>query len=275
MAPLRQMFRQHAAHVVVVEIEYDDRAFAARRPAAMSSGVKTWALSSSPAGSSIGEYSIRVHRAPVAITTRSCSSSDDLVDTDRARCRGTVRHSSDVSSWPSRQSSTRPQAASPGKRVSKRSRPPKVVCGFGQRHRDSRAVPRLAHTRGPPGRRRRPAPPLAAATRSKRSGCQPRRHSSPTVGFCVQRTGTLSCQLEMQMLQPMHSRISCSRPSLILRGRKGSAIDGRAPPMRSRTPRRICDTIVSGEVKRPTPTTGLRRQALDEIDHRLVAAFAA
>ena len=73
----------------------------------------------------------------------------------------------------------------------------------------------------------------------------------------MQRTGTPSCQLEMQMLQPMHSRISSSRPSRIFFGRNGSAIDGRAPPMKSRMPRRICETMVSGEVKRPTPTTGL------------------
>ncbi len=59
------------------------------------------------------------------------------------------------------------------------------------------------------------------------------------------------------MLQPMHSRMSSSRPSSIFCGRKGSAIDGRAPPIRSSTPRRTIPTIVSGEVKRPTPTTGL------------------
>ena len=78
------------------------------------------------------------------------------------------------------------------------------------------------------------------------------------VGFCVQRTGTLSCQLEMQMLQPMHSRMSCSRPSSILlrqeRDRRSRAVRA---PIRSSTPRRICPTMVSGEVKRPTPTTGL------------------
>ena len=88
------------------------------------------------------------------------------------------------------------------------------------------------------------------------SGCHPRRHSSPAVAFCVQRTGTPSCQLAMQILQPMHSRISSLRPSLILVGKKGSAILARAPPIKSSTPRRICETIVSGEVKRPTPTTG-------------------
>ena len=59
-----------------------------------------------------------------------------------------------------------------------------------------------------------------------------------------------------QMLQPMHSRMSSSRPSSIFFGRNGSAIEGRAAPIRSRMPRRTCDTIVSGEVKRPTPTTG-------------------
>ena len=60
-----------------------------------------------------------------------------------------------------------------------------------------------------------------------------------------------------QMLQPMHSRMSSNRPSSILRGRKGSAIDGRAAPIMSSTPSRTIRTIVSGEVKRPTPTTGL------------------
>jgi len=58
------------------------------------------------------------------------------------------------------------------------------------------------------------------------------------------------------MLQPMHSRISALCPASILAGRNGSAIEGRAAPIRSRTPRRIWPAIVSGEVKRPTPTTG-------------------
>ncbi len=59
------------------------------------------------------------------------------------------------------------------------------------------------------------------------------------------------------MLQPMHSRMSSKRPSSIFLGRKGSAIEGRAAPIISSTPRSICETITSGEVKRPTPTTGL------------------
>src|ERR671936_604717 len=54
----------------------------------------------------------------------------------------------------------------------------------------------------------------------------------------------------MQTLQPMHSRMSSSRPSSIFRGRNGSAIDGRAAPIISRMPRRICDTMASGEVNR-------------------------
>ena len=122
------------------------------------------------------------------------------------------------------------------------------------------AAPRRASARirARPARRRPPAPGSGASRLHDRSGCQPRRHSSPAVGFWVQRTGTPSCQLEMQMLQPMHSRIS-SLAALARSccGRKGSAIEGRAAPMKSRMPRLICDTIVSGEVKRPTPTTGL------------------
>ncbi len=76
------------------------------------------------------------------------------------------------------------------------------------------------------------------------------------VGFCVQRSGTPSLLAARQMLQPMHSRISSTRPSRIFCGRKGSAIEGRAAPMKSSTPRLICPAMVSGEVKRPTLTTG-------------------
>ncbi len=58
------------------------------------------------------------------------------------------------------------------------------------------------------------------------------------------------------MLQPMHSRISSTRPSSILRGRNGSAIDGRAAPIRSHTPLRTISAMRSGSVSRLTPTIG-------------------
>ena len=61
----------------------------------------------------------------------------------------------------------------------------------------------------------------------------------------------------MQMLQPMHSRMSSIRPSSTFFGKNGSAIEGRAQPMKSRVPDLSCLTITSGLVKRPTPTTGL------------------
>ena len=80
------------------------------------------------------------------------------------------------------------------------------------------------------------------------SGCHPRRHSSPIVGFCVHLIGTPCASLMTQILQPMHSRISSSRPSAILRGRNGSAIDGRAAPMKSAFPLRMRATIRSGDV---------------------------
>ncbi len=38
------------------------------------------------------------------------------------------------------------------------------------------------------------------------------------------------------------------RPSSIFLGRNGSAIEGRAAPIRSTTPRRIAATMASGEV---------------------------
>jgi hypothetical protein len=75
-------------------------------------------------------------------------------------------------------------------------------------------------------------------------------------GFWVQRIGTPMRSAAEQMLQPMHSRMSSMRPSRSFRGRKGSAIDGRAAPTRSSTPSRTCRTITSGAVKRPVLTTG-------------------
>ena len=77
------------------------------------------------------------------------------------------------------------------------------------------------------------------------------------LGFWVQRIGVAVESPVTQMLQPMHSRMSSQRPSSIFLGRKGSAIDGRAAPIMSSTPSRTIRTIVSGEVNRPTPTTGL------------------
>ena len=80
------------------------------------------------------------------------------------------------------------------------------------------------------------------------SGCHPLRHSSPMVGFCVHRLGAERLFQAAHTLHPIHSRISSGRPALILAGKKGSAIDGRAAPIMSTTPRRMADTIVSGEV---------------------------
>src|SRR5437763_1819724 len=97
----------------------------------------------------------------------------------------------------------------------------------------------------------------AFLARVKRSGCQPRRYSSPAVAFWVQMTGGPPIsQREMQMLQPMHSRMSSSRPSSIFLGSHGSEMDGRQVAMMSSLPDLTASTIRSGLVKRPTPRTG-------------------
>ena len=59
------------------------------------------------------------------------------------------------------------------------------------------------------------------------------------------------------MLHPIHSRMSSRRPSEILFGRNGSAIDGRAAPMMSHCPEAMASTMMSGSVKRPLLTTGM------------------
>ncbi len=97
----------------------------------------------------------------------------------------------------------------------------------------------------------------AFAAGSNRSGCQPRRCSSPAVAFWVQAMWRRLSPFEMHMLQPMHSRMSPTRPSSILRGIHGSAMFGRAAPIRSHTPDSTISAIRSGVVRRPTPTIGL------------------
>ena len=103
---------------------------------------------------------------------------------------------------------------------------------------------------------------------SNRSGCQPRRYSSPAVAFWVQMSGGPPIsQREMQMLQPMHSRMSSRRPSSILRGSHGSEIEGRHVAMMSREPDSIASTIRSGFVNRPTPSTGFLATPLTAFCH--------
>ena len=89
------------------------------------------------------------------------------------------------------------------------------------------------------------------------SGCQPLRHSSMKVGFCVHRLIDIVISPVMHILQPMHSRMSSTRPSSIFLGKNGSAMEGLAQPIKSSVPERIILVITSGEVKRPTPTIGL------------------
>ena len=95
------------------------------------------------------------------------------------------------------------------------------------------------------------------------------------LGFWVQRIGTMVKSPETQMLQPMHSRMSSNRPSSIFLGRNGSAIDGRAAPIRSSVPLVIIRTIVSGDVNQPTPTTGLLVSCLQAAHLLLLDAFVA
>ena len=66
----------------------------------------------------------------------------------------------------------------------------------------------------------------------------------------------------MQMLQPTHSRMSSVRPSSIFLGKNGSAIEGRAAPIMSSRPWLTWRSMASGEVKRPTPTSGFVVSAL-------------
>ncbi len=104
------------------------------------------------------------------------------------------------------------------------------------------------------------------------SGCQPLRHSSMNDGFCVQREIDMVMSPVTQILQPIHSRMSSNRPSLILFGRNGSAIDGRAAPIKSSVPEVICLTMASGDVNRPTPTMGLSVSAFMPLTRSCCAA---
>ena len=120
--------------------------------------------------------------------------------------------------------------AAPGRRARRRPRPAP---------RRSRACRAPAPPPARPGRRRRPAPSLSVVFGRIRSGCQPRRHSSPMVGFWVQRIGVMVKSPETQMLQPMHSRMSSSGPprsSSAGTGRRSTAAPRRSCRARPRAP---------------------------------------
>ena len=102
------------------------------------------------------------------------------------------------------------------------------------------------------------------------SGCQSRRHSSPAVGFWVQRRLTPRKWLETQMLQPMHSRMSSMRPSSILRGRNGirDRGTGRSDHVEHAAADERCHGVRRGEAAHPHHRPGGHR--LDEVETGLV-----
>ena len=77
------------------------------------------------------------------------------------------------------------------------------------------------------------------------------------------------------MLQPMHSRMSSGRPSSIFLGRNGSAIDGRAQPMRSTSPFLHDRHHPIGRRVPPDRDHRLRGQTLDAFDEGLVPALGS
>ena len=168
---------------------------------------------------------------------------------------------------------TRCQALRPGSRASKLSRPPNCAARLGDGNLDSRAAPSVSaglEPRRPAADHQRPARRVAAqdfrvpAAAPFLAG---RRVLRAADRHAVMPAG------DADVAADAFADLVARGPRAILRGRNGSAIDGRAAPMKSRMPRRTCDTMVSGEVKRPTPTTGLLVDPLDEVDHRLMACL--
>ncbi len=141
-----------------------------------------------------------------------------------------------------------------GKSRQARHAAPQFVRRLGKGHLVAPAVLAASSPAGPaPTTRTREALPRGGTV----PGCHPRRHSSDMAGFRVQRMGTDIMLEARHTFQPMHSRMSSRRPSSIFLGRKGSAIEGLAAPMKSTTPRLTIAAIVSRLVNRQTPTTGL------------------
>ena len=141
---------------------------------------------------------------------------DDDVGTvlgDGARVERRPRDEVDVSQlsiWTRRQLTTRAHSPRPGSAGIQRIAPPISSVGVDEMDPPhARFASTIAHSI-PAG----PAPTTstslsAFAAAAKRSGCQPRRYSSPAVAFCVHTSRPPPClKRDRQMLQPMHSRIS-------------------------------------------------------------------
>ena len=188
----------------------------------------------------------RRHVAPVATSTWSAPSSATVSGCHVAfEIERDIRHLVDLQQPPVAHPAPGGETGQPALAGHAATRFGRAV---GERHLVSRAGPGRAPPRGPQDLRRPRGHVHLFRFGRILSGCQPRRHSSPMVGFCVQRSGVMVKSLVTQMLQPMHSRMSSRRPSSIFFGRKGSAIEGRAAPIMSMMPWRMTRTMESGEV---------------------------
>ncbi len=237
----------------------------------MSSGVWTWGWSCPGMGRPVERpRPSRRHVAPVATTT----SRAPAARTSPA-VMGEAGNTSTVPSpaiSPRRQSTTRRHAASPGRRASRATRPPTS----GRASSSWTWCPRWPRARAasnPAG----PAPITMTGAGLRRtgmrSGCQPRRHSSPMVGFWVHRIGSPLGSVDTQMLQPMHSRIDAGPAVADLRRQERVGDRGpRGPDQVEHAAAYRGDHRIRAGVA-PDPDDWLGRQALDERDVGLLVAL--
>ena len=193
----------------------------------------------------------RSRRRHARSRTRSTSSARQPAVADRSR------HSASCSIWP------QPVVAHP--RPGREARQPALARdAAAELRRRPRPAPRRsragrarARIRARPARRRRSAPWPSDSFGRMRSGCQPLRHSSPMVGFCVQRIGVMR-EVAGDADVAADAFADVLEPALLDLLRQ-ERIGDRGPRRADQVEDARADlrTMVSGEVKRPTPTTGL------------------
>ena len=175
-----------------------------------------------------------------------------------ARCRRRSRRSGASRAGPCGSRRTRIHAASPGSARLAQHPPAELVAGVGQHHVVAAPAERHRSLQPGRGRRRRPAPCPRSSSAGSARGASRAATPRPWSGSGCSAAGCSVKSPETQMLQPMHSRMSSPAPlfDLLRQERVGDAT-GAAAPIMSSVPSRTIRTIVSGDVKRPTPTTGL------------------
>ena len=215
----------------------------------------------------------RRQRAPVASDHMVGAELQHVAGAQRG-CRDRARH------WPScraaRAGSRARAPRRPGRAAALARHAAAELAGrLGEMHLIAALAERARRIRARPARRRRSAPwPRLVRARDAFGMPAACAIPRPWSGSGCSGSATWSCRRRRRYCSRCIRGCRRSRPSSIFFGRNGSAIEGRAAPMKSRMPRLDLRHHGVGRGEAADADHRLAGERLDEVDERLLAAFA-